>query len=373
LACFALLCHFHIALLAAGTFIALLSKETTLLALPALMALCVFRREALGRYRMGSAVAVLALLGAFAIALRIPALGSFLPEDPLTGDQSLAARLARLGVQLTLLSGIDLRALQQVPGEGARLPMIAVALGVAVAAATLFGRLLEQRHLIGAALVAMAGLLLLPTALARLPALRYLHAPLAIASVLLAGALAGLARHWRPRAPYVVGLAFLLPWCALNQLRLPAWTNDARLFATEAALAPGNPDALYFEGSQLMTQGRAADAQKRFAAALELAPNHRPSWLGLTQALLATGRAFAAEDTIRQSLRGEPQTYPQFQLLGDALAQQGNHLAALEAYKQALALAPDARTALLRAARSAQALGRLDEAQRLRKQAGQLE
>ncbi len=352
------------ALMAAGLGVALLSKELAVPAAGVLMLWLVLPRGddessgTSGRRRL-LALAVAALVAGVLLA-RGGALGSMLPVLDQPGDQSLGARLARLGTQLQLLSGFHLSAMVRVPTEGTEgtQRVVAQALGIALPLLTLGGAALLWRRGARAAalLLVMALAMVLPAATARVPALRYLYAPAFLLGVLGAVGLQRLVQLWRPRPAWGLAAALLVTYLAFGQLWLGAWRSDARLFATEAAHQPLNPDAQFLHGEQLMINGRHQDAAATFRAVLKLAPGHRPAWMGLARTLLYSGRAAEAEKVVRITLRGRPRLAAQFTLLGQALARQGKHEQALGAFGEALRRGPRSPAALRGAARSREAI-----------------
>ncbi len=344
------------ALLGGGLAVALLSKEPAMPAAAALALWLALQREDAGRHRALALMA--AALVAGLLLVRGMALDTFLPFVLQPGDQSVGGRLARLGVQLQLLAGFDLSAMVRVPQAGAG-RAVAQVVGLAVPLMGLGGAALLWRrgHRAPALLLALALVMVLPAATARVPALRYLYTPAFLLCALGALGLQRLATRWRPRP--VLGLAAVLVLCylAMGQLWLGAWRSDPLLFATEAAHQPHNPDAQFLHGEQLLLRGRAKEAAATFRAALALSPGHRPAWMGLALALLRSNRYGAAEEVIRTTLRGRPRRAKQFTLLGHALAGQGKHRQAMAAYTEALRRNPRSRAARAGVAQSSKAMG----------------
>lgn len=348
------------ALLLAGLTVALLSKE---LALPAAGVLALWLVLPGGDTTVGSAARrrwlalAVALLLVGALVVRGLALGSLLPELAQPGDQSPGARLARLGVQLQMLSGFQLSAMARVPRDGGD-RLLAQLLGVILPLVMLGGAALLWRRSARAAalLLVLALALALPAATARVPALRYLYAPAFLLCVLGALGLQRLARSWRPRLVWAMASSLLVLHLAFGQLWLGAWRSDALLFATEAAHQPKNPDAQFLYGEQLLIKGQHRETAKRFRKVLALARGHRPAWMGLARALLYSGQATEAEKVVRITLGGRPRLALQFTLLGQALASQGKHQQALGAFAEALKRQPGSAAARRGVAQSRAAL-----------------
>jgi tetratricopeptide (TPR) repeat protein len=351
-----------------GGLVTVLSKEPGLVVAAALslVALLVPRDRPL-RERLPLAIGA-AMATAVGVALRILALGSASLTEAV-GDQSLVGRLTRLGVQLQLLSGLDLRALVDLPAPG-ELHWWPLGIALAGTLGCLGASALAWRaglHSV-AALILLAWLALLPAATARVPALRYLYLPLALGCTAMAAAVDQRISPPRRKLLLAVAAALGLAWVGLGQVRLDAWRSDDRLFAIEAAQSPDNADAQFFYATRLLAHGRPRLAAKRLERTLERDPTHRPSWLVLGQAWLAAGELQRAEHVVRTSLRGEPRTSPQFVLLGRVMLAQRRPRAALEAFEQALQRTPAAPQALRGALVGAQQLGDHERAARYTRQ-----
>lgn len=365
-AALALLCVLHLllgtrsprlclAFLPLACAIALFSKESALLLPPLLAGLLLLRRSLLSRARLIWALGGLLLPMVAYLAMRSAALGGLTLLTDQAGDQSAIARLARFGHQLELLFGLDLRAVVEFPASSYPLYATSGALGLLASLAAI-AVLIRRRRYELACILGLALAALVPAATARLPALRYLYLPLAFTAVACGALLEAVSPRWRPRAWLAMGVMALL-WLAFGQVRLGAWQDDGRFFATEAALSPRNPDALCLYGQHLLERGKLLQAAIRFRTGIDSDRGHRASWLGLGRALLMLRDYRAAENVARKSLRGEPRTYPQYTLLGHALFEQSKYEPALAAYQQALALNPTSPHALRGAAKAADRAG----------------
>ena len=341
------------ALVLGGVALALGSKEQAFLA-TALLGVWLLAPGPYARRRRWLALGLGCLL-AGALAARFLALGALAPARPV--ELTAGGCLARLGTQLQLLVGFQLSAMVSTPAAGAE-RLAAQVLGLVLPLLGGAGAVLLWRRgaRLGALLAAGAVLLLLPAALVRVPALRYLYTPVMLLCPLGALALQRLGERWRPLPARALAVALVLTYLGFGQLWLGAWRSGALLFATEAAHQPHNPDALFLHGEQLLLRGRSDQAARVMRRVLRLAPGHRPAWLGLTRALLAARRPQQAEQVIRASLRGRPRLAAQFTLLGQALLQQDKHQQALAAFGQALRRAPRWPAALRGAARCRRAL-----------------
>lgn len=335
-----------ILLLTAGAIVAIFSKETSIPVLLAILCSLVVT-AAFKRYRsrmphvlimaccLGVVVASYLCIRQYVLTnMRIDnAFGAFFEFK-----SSWKAYVAQGMLLVQLLAGFDLRALIALPPD----PSLTIYawLGLCILAAILgwlvFGvvrrRQAEYSHI--TILLSCALLTLLPACFARIPALRYLYAPLFFLCIAMGIVLAKLTavRRWRLLSRSLLGMVCLCH-IALGQLRIGAWQSDETLFAIEAAINETNPDAQYFYGELLMSQSRILKAREHFERSLRLDPGHRPSYLGLASSFLATREFQQAERIIRFSLRGTPQTAPQYFVLGSALEGQNRNDEALRAFE----------------------------------------
>jgi Flp pilus assembly protein TadD len=119
-------------------------------------------------------------------------------------------------------------------------------------------------------------------------------------------------------------------------------------------------------------QGRGAETETFYRAALALAPDRPDSWANLGLAVLKEGRVEEAVECQRQALRIDPDNVEALNNLGvalhalDALSEAENH------FRGALRLAPDHANATLNLGVIRQSLGHVEEAEMLYRRAREL-
>jgi protein O-mannosyl-transferase len=327
---------------AVGLLGALLSKEPAIVAAPVLALGGLLARrdqEPLWPHLRLAASCLGVLL--LTVLLRSHALGALTLWRELSGDQTPPGRLARLGIQLGLLAGFNPQAFPQVPVRGA-LRLAAQVAGAAVPTAMLVGGilLLRRRAALAGLLLLLAPALLVPVAINRIPAARYLYAPLLCLAPLAGLGLQALAdrRRW-PRALLVsIAAALVVAWAVLGQLRLDDWRSDDTLFAAEAELDRENPDALFMYGDRLLAHGQVDRAIELYRRALAIEPRTVGARLGWSRALLLAGRPAEAERVLRGAPRAPPPGCSALALLARSLSAQGKHAEAREIDRRADAL-----------------------------------
>lgn len=342
-----------------GAVLAILSKEPGIAVVATMVLLLMLNRAETGwRRRAGWALALTVVLCAGA-ALRGYALaGAGEPVDRIEGG--VVARLARLGAQLALFSGLDMRLFVDVPaGLSSRLGLAACALASLGALLWLAMRGWRDRRVSSAAIL-LGVAALVPVAWARAPALRYAYLPLALLSGGLAPAVARVADRLTPAAVVLPAAALGLVWTGMGQARLGAWRDGNRLFALEAAQNPENPDAQLVVGMKLLARGQNERAARQFERVLETHPRHRSSLLGLAEAALRARSYERAEVALARSMREGPVTRQELVTLGRIRLARGESRRALDAFRRALGLEPEAVDALEGARAAALAAGNLE-------------
>jgi tetratricopeptide (TPR) repeat protein len=122
----------------------------------------------------------------------------------------------------------------------------------------------------------------------------------------------------------------------------PAGREEAvRCMSVAVALRPNSPAAHNNLGAALYAQGKGAEAEAEFRAALRLKPDDPKAHYNLGNALKDQGQWVEAEAEYRAALRLKP-NYPQaHNNLGGALSNQGKTAEAEAEFREALRLKPD--------------------------------
>ncbi|HSN22270.1 MAG TPA: tetratricopeptide repeat protein [Usitatibacter sp.] len=108
------------------------------------------------------------------------------------------------------------------------------------------------------------------------------------------------------------------------------------------AVQPGHADALELLGTALGVQGRHGEALAAFDRAREAKPSSHSIRRNRAQALLHLGRPAEARAELEKALQLRPDHAPSWGLLGSVLAAQGDAAGAERAYRRALQAAPSA-------------------------------
>ncbi len=234
------------------------------------------------------------------------------------------------------------------PAAEAGQAILLAAAGAAVALA-LVALAWKRRDLAPAAALFLAPLV--PAGLAsgitgQLPE-RYLHLPSAgLAWLLAAGIAAALRRAPASGRALAASTAVLaLGSMAAVRARLPAWEDDASLFASAAAVDPGDPLANLYLGIAAGRAGRLDESQRRLALAASRAPRSARAANALAWARLRSGDAAGALAEAGRAVALSP-AWPEARLnLASAHHLAGEHAAELTEASRAVALSPGFREA----------------------------
>lgn len=141
------------------------------------------------------------------------------------------------------------------------------------------------------------------------------------------------------------------------------WRNSEALF--RHALAVNEDNHIAHNNLGLALSGRdPGEAERQYAAALEIKPEYVEAHINLGQYFLDRGRSEEAEAEFRGALAANPRSALAMINLGQTLIEQGRTVEALPLLSHALALEPDHVDAHYNFARALTALDRLDEAGR---------
>lgn len=180
---------------------------------------------------------------------------------------------------------------------------------------------------------------------------RYAYLSLLGPAIVVAYALARVARRWRGAAVGVMAVA-LIALAVRSSLQTRHWRDTESLFGHTLAVNPRSLVARNVLGYFLAARGEHAEAIAQYRDALDTRPNDPYAHTNLANALLAIGRPGDAIGHYRAALkrmRGEASVYNN---LGVALAQIGDLAAAADAFNAALSVNPhyaEARDNLARA------------------------
>jgi tetratricopeptide (TPR) repeat protein len=106
-------------------------------------------------------------------------------------------------------------------------------------------------------------------------------------------------------------------------------------------LAPGDPSVLVLLGASYAAEGKWADAQHQYEAALKLDPNYAPALSQFSEVLVAKGESAKAIDLLRQHIQVRPDDAETHFTLGMLYRQKHDHPAAEAELSRAVQLAPD--------------------------------
>jgi tetratricopeptide (TPR) repeat protein len=333
---------------------ALLLKETFVaVPLAALAAeLWLARGEPLAR--RAARLAPYAAAGAVYLALRLAALGHVAPKVEAHGlgaGHAVAEAPALLGRYLLLLAApFDLRVWHELPPAGSWLTPAGVA-GLAAAAALVAAAALAARRAPAVAVgLVLAGAAILPALYTSAIsggrfAERYLYLPSAGAALAVSGALALAAgRPALLRASWAAVAVLVAAGGAATLARLPAWQDEASLWADAVRTDPGAALPHYNLGSALLERGRPAEAAAELERALALGVEPRVRAAALVNLGRIAEGAHRPEDALRRyrdAVAADPGSASARGNLGGALAEAGRLDEALEHLRAAVALRPN--------------------------------
>lgn len=103
---------------------------------------------------------------------------------------------------------------------------------------------------------------------------------------------------------------------------------------------PEHPEVLYGIGLTCLQTGRAEEAVYRFEHVLAASPDHGGALMSLGEALLAMGRQVESVATFRRLIAKAPDNADAHHALGQALKQLGDFAQSRQAFARAVALAP---------------------------------
>jgi len=138
-------------------------------------------------------------------------------------------------------------------------------------------------------------------------------------------------------------------------------------------VAPGDPEYVYNLGSALRLQGDLNAAEQAFRKTLQLSPNHAQARRALGLVLRQKGELEAAATELRQAASEQPADAEVRHNLGSVLLSLNDLSGAIDELGQAVSLDPYYSEARLTLARALQRVGRAEEAQRERDEAGRID
>lgn len=170
--------------------------------------------------------------------------------------------------------------------------------------------------------------------------------------LLLADWLSRTQGRWTARLDRALLIFLVACFTLLTVQRVPVWRDDPTLFADMVRHAPDEHLPRYNLAVSLQNNGDPEGARTAYSRAVELEPEHAPSWLGLGLARGTLGDLAGADLALRRAVTLDP-AWPEARYnLGVVLLYAGEPQAAAETLREALSLRPDyaaARTALAEA------------------------
>jgi tetratricopeptide (TPR) repeat protein len=155
----------------------------------------------------------------------------------------------------------------------------------------------------------------------------------------------GGAKEWALRG---VGATIVAALAIVAWLQVQQWRDSASLFERAVAVTEGNFVALHYLGIDRQREGRDAEAQQLFEAAVALRPPWIPPYLSLAGLQAQTGDLDGAIRHYRASLVLDPESLPGHLGLGTSLVRKGRYDLARVPLERAQSLG--ARTPQLHAA-----------------------
>lgn len=125
-----------------------------------------------------------------------------------------------------------------------------------------------------------------------------------------------------------------------SSLRNEDYRSEFAIWSDAVAKRPDNYRARLNLGDYFQTEGKYAEAEEQFSAAVRLSPNTPEARYGLGVALAAQQRSDAAISSYGEALRLDPNYANAHHALGMALVAQGNLDEGIGHYRQALAIKP---------------------------------
>lgn len=125
-----------------------------------------------------------------------------------------------------------------------------------------------------------------------------------------------------------------------------AYVTDKDLKAAATAvtdlktLAPQAATGYYLAGLIAQSEGKLADSEREFEAALERTPGAADALTALARSMLASGRAAQAEERVRKAITQNPADAPAHNLLGELLLARREVGGAAQSFSAAIAATP---------------------------------
>ncbi len=158
-------------------------------------------------------------------------------------------------------------------------------------------------------------------------------------------------------AAAVVALAAITLLSVACRRQLATWQSSRTLYERALTVTEGNWLAWNNLGNVLFGAGDARGAQRCFAAALRIKPDHADAWYNSGVARARLGELEAAIAAYQEALRLDPGNADGWVNLGTAEEVNGRLAPAVESYRRALALRPEDRLALQGLARGSISFG----------------
>ncbi|HEY6007515.1 MAG TPA: tetratricopeptide repeat protein, partial [Geobacteraceae bacterium] len=171
---------------------------------------------------------------------------------------------------------------------------------------------------------------------------RYTYLPLIGPFLAVVWGAAELCRPGRGRAAFLGGAVVVLVLLALTSRRqLGYWRDSTTLFTHAATAAPGNFIALTNLGTIASQQGRSAEGDRYYRAALEANPRYAQAWYNLGVSLSDAGRTAEARAYFATAVRLRPDFVEARYNLALMLGKEGRLAEAVEELAEVVRLSPD--------------------------------
>ena len=193
---------------------------------------------------------------------------------------------------------------------------------------------------------------------------RYLYLPMAGAALAAAAAFATVARRTRRPglALALAGVALTVAAGATTARRIPAWRDDASLFA--GRIESDGTRLRYNRARLLRNAGRLDEAREEYLKALVLDSRSVESLVNLAEVEGALGNGDEELQLLRRAAGINPGSSVTLEALGAALERRGRRAAALEAYSWAVGADSRSPSAHARYSWALTQAGHVDEARR---------